>query len=505
MKSLLSIALIITLQGANVAFAQDLAFSVHRVAGKNALERRDYETAQKEFALAVEHSSTDALPIILEDLARAYSLDHKYAEAQEHLMRGLSIAEAAVGSQNQGIAVGLQHSLVLTYLGAKQYEKAEQAAKKSLSMAKSVFAPKDIGYVAVYWSLGDAYFGEQKYESAEETYRSGLSLLDGASGQVEDTVRALILEKMANCLVREGKFADAESLYMKAFKINEYAFGPDDPKTAMNLNSLARLYAAQGKSAQAERLFKRAVLTLQENDDPLIVEPLMNYAEFLRKIGRNDEAKTLDQRVANFRAQKHVLTDLEFSISESSQQGMAAKNAITAETYFLAALKTSQALPASSPRRVTVLVNLADFYQKQKRVSEAVSYWEQALSSLKPIFGSDHPPLELAILERLLMNYFNQGDYAKSEPICARLMSVREQFFGPESPEVANGLIIVAALDTRLKRYREAEAAYEKALSLHSKLNLPLGPEYPKTGKGFVEEIQKKPANATAAGFLVEP
>ena len=74
--------------------------------------------------------------------------------------------------------------------------------------------------------------------------------------------------------------------------------GPQHPSTATSLNNLASLYRDQSKYEQAEPLYRRALaiyekaLGLQHPDTQQVRQ---NYASLLRAIGRDAEAKQLEE------------------------------------------------------------------------------------------------------------------------------------------------------------------------------------------------------------------
>jgi tetratricopeptide (TPR) repeat protein len=56
----------------------------------------------------------------------------------------------------------------------------------------------------------------------------------------------------------QGKYAEAEELYIQALNIREKELGTDDPKVAAVCRNIANLYKQIGKEDQAERLEARA-------------------------------------------------------------------------------------------------------------------------------------------------------------------------------------------------------------------------------------------------------
>ena len=71
------------------------------------------------------------------------------------------------------------------------------------------------------------------------------------------------------------------------------------------LNSLAVLYHAQGRHIEAEPLFKRALAIYEKAlgpDHPIVAMSLENFADLLRRTGRDDEADELEASAKAIRA-----------------------------------------------------------------------------------------------------------------------------------------------------------------------------------------------------------
>ena len=85
----------------------------------------------------------------------------------------------------------------------------------------------------------------------------------------------------------------------EALAIRERAFGPDHPKTAETRNELAQVYSRNGKDAEAEAGFRRAIESLERSGgagNPPLANPLMRYADHLRRRGHYDAAEPLYRR-----------------------------------------------------------------------------------------------------------------------------------------------------------------------------------------------------------------
>ena len=107
------------------------------------------------------------------------------------------------------------------------------------------------------------------------------------------------LNNLALLYRSQGKYGDAEPLYVRALAICEQHLGPQHPDTAPSLNNLAALYNHQGKYAQAEPLFQRA-FTIREqvlgNSHPDTAESLWWSAVLSERQHRSQEAKPLYER-----------------------------------------------------------------------------------------------------------------------------------------------------------------------------------------------------------------
>lgn len=96
----------------------------------------------------------------------------------------------------------------------------------------------------------------------------------------------------------QAHYLEAEESLLAALKEAE-KFGDQDIRLATSLNNLANLYRAQGKHSEVEPLLQRALATYEKMvgpEHPYVALGLVNYAAFLREVGRNAEADKLEER-----------------------------------------------------------------------------------------------------------------------------------------------------------------------------------------------------------------
>ena len=72
--------------------------------------------------------------------------------------------------------------------------------------------------------------------------------------------------------------------------------------------------------------------------------------------------------------------------------------------------------------------------------------------------------------------YYEQGKYARAEPLHKRSLAIRKKAFGPDHPDVATSLGWLATLYQAQGKYARAEPLFERALAILEKA---LGPEHP--------------------------
>ena len=102
-----------------------------------------------------------------------------------------------------------------------------------------------------------------KYDQAEPLYLQAMDIYEKAWGTEHPEV-ATALDNLAQLYSAQGKYEQAEPLYQLALAIAEKGVGTEHTSTATIVDNLANLYRSQGKYEQAEPLYLRA-LTIREN------------------------------------------------------------------------------------------------------------------------------------------------------------------------------------------------------------------------------------------------
>lgn len=153
----------------------------------------------------------------------------------------------------------------------------------------------EAGMQAFMKALQPASGAEARYAEAERHWTAALREAEKFGGQ--DRHLASSLKSPALLYHRQGKYAKAEPLFLRAIAIDEKAFGPEHGLVGESLYNLAALYQDQGKYAEAEQIYKRL---LADTEKVLgldaVATPLNSLAELYLAQGRYAEAEPLLKR-----------------------------------------------------------------------------------------------------------------------------------------------------------------------------------------------------------------
>jgi tetratricopeptide (TPR) repeat protein len=105
--------------------------------------------------------------------------------------------------------------------------------------------------------LAFLYNSQGKYNEAEPLYLRSLSICEKQLGENHPHV-ATSLNDLAGLYKSQGKYNEAEPLYLRSLSIYEKQLGENHPHVAISLNNLALLYNAQGNYADAKKLSQQA-------------------------------------------------------------------------------------------------------------------------------------------------------------------------------------------------------------------------------------------------------
>ena len=310
---------------------------------------------------------------------------------------------------------------------------------------------------------------QQDYPEAEKQFTAAAKEAEQLGPQ--DPRLATTLNSLAETHRAQGRFEEAETFHKRALSIREKALGPGHAATAQSLNNLAAIYKAQRRYAEAIPLLKRA-LEINEKllgrDHPDLAPDLKSLAELYRLQGRDSEAETLERR-SQMRREPTVSADALWQSyiaagGRAYQQG----NYTEAERQWGSALKEAKRFGRQDPRLATSLNNLGELYRLQGRYAEAEQHYKWALAVLEKALRPAHPQVATS-LNNLAALYHAQGRYAGAEQLYKRSLAIKEKALGPDHPSVAATLENYVALLREVGRTDDADKMEARAKAIRNK------------------------------------
>ncbi|MEQ8997942.1 MAG: tetratricopeptide repeat protein [Coleofasciculus sp. B1-GNL1-01] len=144
--------------------------------------------------------------------------------------------------------------------------------------------------------------------------------------------------------------------------------------------------------------------------------------------------------------------------------------------------------PSPIPHPPSLIANEADDLAEAERLkqqveqlyhqgqySEAIPLAERMLTLYQNLYGEEHPDIADS-LTYLGILYRSQGRYSEAEPLFRQVLVMIKRLYGEEHPDIATSLNNLALLYQNQGRYSEAEPLFRQALAMRKRL---LGEEHP--------------------------
>jgi tetratricopeptide (TPR) repeat protein len=342
----------------------------------------------------------------------------------------------------------------------------------------------------LYSQLGTLY--TERVESAKSTNRQKELIL--AQEYLEKAIvlqtkfqkleaLATSLNNLAVLYDNQGRYSEAEPLYLEALEMRRRLFTSDHPNIATSLNNLAYLYHNQGRYSEAEPLYLEALemrkrLFIGDHSD--VATSLNNLASLYKSQGKYSEAEPLYLDALEMRRRlftgdhPDVATSLNNLALLYHNQGKYSE----AEPLYLDALEmTKRLFTGDHPYVASSLNNLASLYKSQGKYSEAEPLYLDALEMRRRLFTGDHPDVATS-LNNLASLYHNQGRYSEAEPLYLDALEMTKRLFTGDHPDVATSLNNLAYFYYKQGKHSEAEPLYLDALAMSERT---LGANHPNT------------------------
>jgi tetratricopeptide (TPR) repeat protein len=263
----------------------------------------------------------------------------------------------------------------------------------------------------------------------------------GEELQLAHKATGRLLNEMGLYYRARARYAEANQSYVRAIKICEATFGPDDTLVATCVNNLGIVLRDLGDLAGARRRFERALRideTAFGQDHPKVAIRVNNLGVLLRDLGDLAGARQCCER----------------------------------------ALRIGEA--AFGPDHPTVAIrvnNLGLVLQELGDLAGARLCFERALRIGEATFGPEHPNVAIYV-NNLGLVLRALGDLAGARQCYERALRIDEAALGPDHPNVAIGASNLGSLLQALGDPAGARQCFERALRIFRKV---LGDDHSKT------------------------
>jgi tetratricopeptide (TPR) repeat protein len=284
---------------------------------------------------------------------------------------------------------------------------------------------------------------------------------------------------LATQLAQQGKYQDAERLYLELVTESEQTAGRQSLDVDRTLGELADVYRRQRNYVQAISVLKQCLdieaarfeIAEVQQDSTFnalgsVYYDQKRYADAERAI-RNAIRLHAGRPAGDQRETSEFLANL----AETLRAQKKYSEAEVAFTRALALKEDGQRRPDG--RAVMLMNNFGMMRLEQRKYFEAETNFTRALDALA---ADPDRNSEMAIKFNLAVLYARQSRYAQAEPLFREALAMSEALVGPDHPDTARILQWYALVVRKTKRKRDANALEKRAkLILSMNASAPLG------------------------------
>jgi tetratricopeptide (TPR) repeat protein len=321
----------------------------------------------------------------------------------------------------------------------------------------------------LYSFSGVGYYEYGDFPKAFNHLSKALKINENKFGK-KHSKTADAINNMAALLKAMGYYKKAESLFRRALKIDTTVYGHNSFEVALDKNNLAESLL-NIKINEAEKLFRDALKTYEDSNDPDITLVLNNLAELLRESGRYKEAESLYRRALKIDKDTYGFTSQEVSTDLNNLALLleAIGQYEEAEQLSRDALQIDTDIYGENHHRVAKdLSSLAIIIEHRNCLGDAEEFYLRALQINEDTFGQNHPEVSRD-LNNLALLYEATNRSKEAESLYNRALRIDKDC--ELKPDLARDLNAIAGLYANTKRGKKAEQYYRRALKIYEKHN----------------------------------
>jgi CHAT domain-containing protein/tetratricopeptide (TPR) repeat protein len=353
------------------------------------------------------------------------------------------------------------------YYGTNEFKDAENYFTLASERAKKLLPDSDYHYSLAIFNLASCYKEEGRYAEAEPLYIKALPVLSNAFGQtsVEYTRCFYTLGSM---YIDMGKYDYAEGMIAVAVNFYKEILGQDSPDYLGALGSIALVYQGQGKYAKAEEIFLalKNYHQSQPNPDTETLQTLENnLGELYRNMGDYTKAEACMLEAVKLAKENSISAATSYNNLALTQKSLGRYS--EAEASYKKSISIYKYLNKTNhPDYTNPVNNLGELYRIMGRMQEAVNAFEEVIAIRKKSLGTDHPNYANA-LNNLALVEFAIGRYPDAEKHLLECKDIYKKTLGDKDKFYANCLNNLASVYKVEGNLPKAEENYLECLKIY--------------------------------------
>ena len=308
---------------------------------------------------------------------------------------------------------------------------------------------------------GSCLYKDGRWDEAEKIYVQVMEIWKGKFGANHSSTLTSMIN-LAEIYRNQGRLDEAEKLGLQVIEIEKKILGADHLSTLISMTNLAAIYSEQGQQDKAEKL-EVQVIEIQKknlgvNHDSILIS-MANLAAMYRNQGRLDEAEKLSMQVIEMKKKKFgvdhpfTLTSMANLAVIYSQQGQQDK----AEKLNVQVIEIKKKkFGVEHPSTLNSMTNLAVTYSQQGQQDKAEKLKVQVVEIQKEKLGIDHP-FTLTSMANLAVTYSQQGQQDKAEKLKVQVIEIQKKKLGVNHPSTLTSMGNLAVIYSRQGQQDKAE------------------------------------------------
>ncbi len=441
---------------------------------------RDYYSAAKNSLLeakqlhkSINDTSSQMYVSNLNRFLTLYGVKQEYGQMVDIYIEIMNLIKSKTGTDNVNYARN-SYNLAVVYINQGMYDKAEPLLNGAKQVGEMKFKQNPLyadicdALAIVYDRTFNNYKQVELYEEIKR--RQETSLPSNHPNYIRTCV------KLANAYTKTGKYYQAETLYLKAIKVQQSE--SDNTAYFESLKLLAKLYIKTKEYPRAVKLFKEILASIGE-DNLDYVDICIDMAYINNKLGNYDMVENYYSKALKVLDSDKMQTNSRAATIYNNLGVYYTNigNYEKAEKLLLKSRKiNANVFGKQSSEYATACSNVADIYSRLGK-KEAMPLYEEVLRIYESTIGKFNDKYASA-LNNVSLLYHKNGNLPKAVSFSKEAKDISEQRYGKKSEAYISTCANLAGLYDEWEKNDLAEKLYVEADSINRQIRNKKHPDY---------------------------